>query len=309
MININEVGFVEKFKISDANVGIIGHGFVGKAMDEFFNGKCTVRVYDKKDGNAWQLESVIDNSEVIFICVNTPMKADGSCHTGFVTEVIRDIHSRVMKTHRDPSSLVLVIKSTVKPGYTKEVQQAFAPLRVCFSPEFLTEKNSVQDMKETNRIIVGGEKSDALIVCKYFADADPEPLKSIAMHIDPQRVIVQCDSTTAELVKLYANGMLAAKVMFSNEIYQICKSMTVSYDDVRSLACLDERIGSGHTQVPGPDGDLGFGGHCFPKDVNSLKALCAELGIQEKMITAILERNDSLRTNKNWLEMKGRAVI
>jgi len=306
MTNINASNFIDSFKLQEATVGIIGHGFVGRAMHEFFKGKSKIVIYDKTF-HFNTLKEVVEQSDVIFVCVNTPMKKDGSCFTGNVEEVISDIVSVAKEVGRNLDSFIVTVKSTVYPGFIEEMQVKHLPLRICFSPEFLTEKNSVNDMKNTNRIIVGGDEDDALVVCKFFADADPDMISTESGP--PKRLILQTDPTTAELVKLYANGMLATKVMFSNEIYQVCQKLGIDYNDVRSLACLDERIGIGHTQVPGPDGFMGFGGHCFPKDLNSLRAVCRELGVSEKVISAVIERNEELREKKDWLEMKGRAVV
>src|SRR6266702_3188083 len=111
------------------------------------------------------------------------------------------------------------------------------------------------------------------------------------------------------MVKLFTNGILATKVMFCNEVYQMCQKLGISYEDIRSIACLDERVGPSHTHVPGPDGDFGVGGHCLPKDLNNLRFVAHELGVSEQMLTAVLQRNDELRKNRDWEQMKGRAVV
>ena len=308
MIDINATDFIQSFDMKRATIGLVGHGFVGRAIDAFFrdeNGqpKCgKILINDKAKPELSTLEEVVRESEVIFVAVPTPMRKDGSCYTGFVEEVLGHINVTAKEMQRNLDSFVVVVKSTVYPGFTEDMQNRFLPMRVCFSPEFLTEKNSVHDFKTTNRIIVGGDTEDALVVCKYFAEADRPRVD------DGRRVILATDSTTAEMVKLYANGMLTAKVMFSNEVYQVCEKLGVKYDEVRLMACLDPRIGAGHTMVPGPDGSLGYGGHCFPKDIQNLRAAARELGVAERMLTAIIDRNEELRQDKDWEKMKDRAV-
>ncbi len=302
MIDINAQDFIRNFKLADATVGVVGHGFVGKAADEFFKGKCTVLVNDKIKPELQTLRDLVTSAEVIFICVPTPMRKDGSCYTGFIEEVIQNIKDTAREIKRNMDSFVVVVKSTVYPGFTEEMQSKHLPMRIAFSPEFLTEANSIADFKKTNRIIVGGDESDSLVVCKFFAEADPQ------MVDQGRRIIAWTDPTVAEMVKLYANGILTAKVMFSNEVFQICEKFGISFEDVRQLAVLDSRIGAGHTRVPGPDGQLGYGGHCFPKDIQNLRAVCKQIGLDEKMFTAIIDRNDALREKKDWLEMKERAV-
>lgn len=307
MIDINATDFIQSFDLKRGTIGLVGHGFVGKAIEAFFRdsnnvAKCGILINDKAKPELNTLREVVKESEVIFIAVPTPMRKDGSCFTGYVEEVIKSINETAKELQRNLDSFVLVVKSTVPPGFIEEMQNRYLPMRLTFSPEFLTEANSVADFKKTNRIIVGGDTEDALIVCKYFLEADPAPVN------DGRRVILATDSTTAEMVKLYANGMLTAKVIFSNEVYLICEKLGVKFEDVRLLACLDQRIGVGHTKVPGPDGQLGYGGHCFPKDIQSLRAIARILETGEKMFTAMIERNEEIREKKDWLEMKERAV-
>jgi len=302
MLDINATDFLKSFNMKNATVGVVGHGFVGKAVDEFFKGKCNVLVHDKAKPELNSLKEVVSGAEVIFICVPTPMRKDGSCFTGFIEEVLTNVRNTARELNRNLDSFVTVVKSTVYPGFVEDMQNKLLPLRITFSPEFLTEANSVNDFKEVNRIIVGGDEDDALVVCKYFAEADPDRVE------DGRRIILHADSTTAEMVKLYANGILTAKVIFSNEVYLMCQKLGISFEDVRMMAVLDHRIGAGHTLVPGPDGQLGYGGHCFPKDVNNLRAFAKELGTGEKMFTAMIERNEEIREKKDWLEMKDRAV-
>ena len=308
MIDINATDFIQNFDLKKGTVGLVGHGFVGKAVDAFFRddqgnpkvGK--ILINDKAKPELNTLREVVQESEVIFVAVPTPMRKDGSCYTGFVEEVIRSISETAKDLQRNLDSFVVIVKSTVYPGFLEEMQNKFLPMRLTFSPEFLTEANSIQDFKKTNRIIVGGDPEDALVVCKFFAEADRLPVD------EGRRVIIAIDGTTAEMVKLYANGMLTAKVIFSNEVYLICQKLGVDYSDVRMLACLDGRIGIGHTMVPGPDRQLGYGGHCFPKDIQNLRAVARELGTGEKMFTAMIERNDEVREKKDWVDMKDRAV-
>lgn len=309
MIDINATDFIQRFDLKKATVGLVGHGFVGKAVDAFFREEdgspkvSKILINDRAKPELNTLTDVVRESEVIFVAVPTPMRKDGSCYTGFVEEVIGAINQTAKDIQRNLDTFVIVVKSTVYPGFLEDMQAKFLPLRITFSPEFLTEANSVQDFKKTNRIIVGGDSDDALVVCKYFYEADRQPVDT------GRRVIIATDGNTAEMVKLYANGMLTAKVIFSNEVYLICQKLGINYEEVRQIACLDGRIGAGHTLVPGPDGQLGYGGHCFPKDIQNLRAVARELGTGERLFTAMIDRNEEVREKKDWLEMKNRAVI
>ena len=121
--------------------------------------------------------------------------------------------------------------------------------------------------------------------------------------------IIKTGSTTAEMVKYFTNCFLATKVSFANEMYEISKALNIDYDKVIEYAIYDERIGKSHLNVPGPDGDFGYGGHCFPKDVMALKSLAWGLGCNPRMLEATDSKNNDIRTNRDWETQIGRAVL
>ncbi len=197
--------------------------------------------------------------------------------------------------------IISVIKSTVPPGFTVTMKERHPKMRIVFSPEFLTEKNSYSDFENASRVILGGDTEDARVIFKFF---EPKMCSRV-----PETPIAQVDPTVAEMVKLYTNGFLMTKVLFSNEIYKICEKLGVDYKEVAVTSCLDPRIAYSHVMVPGHDGDLGAGGHCFPKDINNLRSIARKLETGERLFTAVIDRNDDLRDDKDWLDMKGRAVV
>jgi UDPglucose 6-dehydrogenase len=290
-------------------VGQIGHGYIGQAVVELFKDDFNVVVYDKAKPELNSLEDVVGRSHVIFVAVPTPMEADGTCHTGIVESVLQDIQNTAVKIDRDVEDFVVVIKSTVPPGFTEKMSVRFA-LRIVFSPEFLTEKNSVNDFKTSNRLILGGDQEDSSIVYKFFERVwIDRTIQNFVDHPDGPVNILAVDSTTAELVKYFTNVYLTTVVTFANEFYQVCKAFDRDYDIVKILGALDHRISPSHLDVPGHDGNFGFGGSCFPKDINSLRSICAKMGIPERLFTAIIERNNELRPSKDWEQLKGRAVV
>src|SRR5574337_725505 len=259
---------------------LVGYGFIGNAVVELFRPFCKVHVYDKAGYEGREvphntsllpsMDLLVQHPQVIFVAVPTPMKPSGECHTGIVESVLQDIQNSATKVGRDLGSFVVVIKSTVPPGFTKRMQEKYA-LRIMFSPEFLTEKNAVRDFKTTNRVILGGDPEDARVVNKYFEGVWPERIWNVYQdHPDGPVQVISCDSTVAEMVKLSTNVHLTARVMVSNELYLICDRLGVPYDEVKILTQFDRRIGLSHMDVPGPDGHLGYGGHCFVKDTQSL---------------------------------------
>ena len=91
-------------------------------------------------------------------------------------------------------------------------------------------------------------------------------------------------------------------------MYDICNSAGIDFDKVTEYALYDSRIGNSHLMVPGPDGDRGFGGHCFPKDMEAMVYFADMLGVDSRLLESVLDKNNSLRENRDWESMKGRAV-
>jgi len=277
------------------NIGIIGQGFVGNAVYNKFKNYYNVLTFDldKSICNS-SFEEINNNCKYIFVCLPTPMNKDGSCYTGIVEDLLVNLD----KLSREISqSKIVVVKSTIPPGSTKKWNDKFNNLSVVFNPEFLTEANAVNDYENQNRIILGGPTEDLLL------------LNSIFSKVFPLAKIINCNSTDAEMVKYTTNSFLAMKVSFANEIYQICKKVNSNYNKVVEYTIDDDRIGTSHWKVPGPDGDFGFGGHCFPKDVNALIQVALEKNISPKMLIATNEKNKEVRSNRDWENMKGRAVV
>ena len=272
------------------SIGIIGQGFVGNAVYQKFKKYYNMKTYDIKGiihCNSTEQET-LDN-EIVFICLPTPMNEDGTCHIDIVEKAIkRVVEFGVAKT--------VVIKSTVSPGTCAKWNKKF-DIDVVFNPEFLTEANAVSDFKNQTRIILGGPRTSTT------------KLKTIFSKVFPKATIVKTDSTYAEMVKYLTNSFLATKVSFANEMYEICNGLDVDYDKVVEYATYDKRLGKSHWSVPGPDGDLGYGGHCFPKDVKALIEVANDKDVFPLMLIATDEKNEQVRKNKDWKLMKGRAII
>ena len=281
--------------MKQTTIGIIGQGFVGNAIKEGFSPYYQIRAYDKFKPSNDTIESIVEYSDVIFVCVPTPMTETGECHIGIVESVLSDLNTECKTQKR--TNKICIIKSTVPPGTTKNMNEMFANLDIIFSPEFLTEANAVNDFKNQNRIILGGLNKVTARVKPIFA------------RVFPMARIIKTDSKYAEMIKYVTNSFLATKVSFANEINQICEALAIDYDKVIEYAQHDDRLGNSHWSVPGPDGDLGFGGHCFPKDVQALMYLSFKLGIQPTMLAATLSKNDEVRGERDWESMEGRAVI
>ena len=285
------------------NIGIIGNGFVGKAVKESFKNHFEVFIFDldQRKANVKTLEELINKCKMIFLCLPTPMNLeDGSCHLGIIEETLNKIDDWCDEMdYYGLEQRTIIIKSTIQPGTTEKWNKKYSKINIAFNPEFLTEANSIEDFKTQNRIIIGSNR-------KVGAK-----IKSVYSKVFPKVPIIKTSSTIAEMIKYFTNCFLAMKVSYANEIYQICEKLDIDYDKVVEYAVRDERIGTSHLNVPGPDGDLGFGGHCFPKDLNALIHLAEKqgLGLDINVLKAVLETNNKVRTNRDWEQQKGRAVI
>lgn len=271
------------------NIGIIGQGYVGTAIKLGFENHYNVLTYDKFDlakSTHSKISDLVEETKVIFVCVPTPMRKDGTCYTGIVEEVIREINESA-------DDHIIVIKSTIPPGTTDRINQEYTHSTVIFNPEFLTEQNFLEDFKNQKRIILGGDRKGT------------NQLRQIYSKVFPNATIVKTGAKHAEMVKYFTNCFLATKVSFANEMYNVCQQLDLDYDKVVEYAIYDERLGKSHWAVPGPDGDFGYGGHCFPKDLSAIINSFETYGLLE----AVEEVNNQVRNNRDWEHMVGRAVL
>ena len=271
------------------NIGIVGQGFVGNAVYQKFKNFYNVFTFDLDNSKCNSNFIEVASCKYIFICLPTPMNPDGSCNISIVEEVIGKLSD-----HNKSQGFIL--KSTVPPGTTDFLNVRYPKIKTVFNPEFLTERNAVNDYENQNRVILGG----------------PRPLtsdlKQIFSKVFPKANIIKTGSGHAEMVKYLTNCFLATKVSFANEIYKLCEKLNLDYDKVIEYALFDDRIGNSHWSVPGHDGDFGFGGHCFPKDLNAIVELTKKFKSTNNILEAVLKTNDEVRKNRDWENMKGRAV-
>jgi len=223
----------------------------------------------------------IEQALVVFIAVGTPASENGATDMRYIDEVANDI-GRHMNGYK-----VIATKSTVPVGTAKRITaliQAAQPEPVQFSvvsnPEFLREGSAIEDFMRPNRVVVGGEDPHALAIMKELYS----PLYLI------ETPVVITDTVTAEMIKYAANTFLAMKISFINEVANLCDAVDADIHDVARGIGLDQRIGSKFLHA-GP----GYGGSCFPKDVQSLTHFAREAGVELKLAAAANEVNQSQR--------------
>ena len=277
-------------------IGIVGQGYVGTAVKTIFEKHYDVYTYDIKEKcNCIDMNDLVVESDIIFVCLPTPMKKDGSCDTSIVEGVVNDINDFVLTNLK--SDIIVAIKSTIPPGTTNRLNKECENISVIFNPEFLTEANFIEDFKNQNRIIIGGERPSTT------------KLRQVYSLVFPDATIVKTGSKTAEMVKYMTNTFLATKVSFANEMKQICDEINIDYDKVVEYSTYDERLGKSHWAVPGPDGHYGFGGSCFPKDINALLKVGRNLDLDLFTMRGAWQTNLDVRPEQDWKELKGRGVV
>ena len=272
-------------------IGIVGQGYVGTAVKTIFEKYYETNTYDLNNNcNCKTINELTTKSNIIFVCVPTPMKKDGSCDTSIVEEVVKEIN--LFSTN----NTIIAIKSTIPPGTTNLLNRKYNNVTIVFNPEFLTEANFIDDFKNQSRIIIGGQRPAST------------KLRQVYSLVFPNSKIVKTGAKTAEMVKYFTNTFLATKVSFANEMKTICDKLNIDYDKVVEYSTYDERLGKSHWAVPGPDGKLGFGGSCFPKDLNALIKLSKDLDWNPEVLTSVWKTNLIMRPEQDWNKLKGRAV-
>jgi len=251
----------------------IGNGFVGSSLCRSFAQKgAPTTVYDKYQ-NLGTIEAVLD-SDILFLCLPTPFVKDEGFDLLAIEESLAFLRENSYKG-------LCVIKSTVEIGVTKMLAEKY-DLNIAHNPEFLTERTALEDFDNQKHIVLGKVCDSALF----------NELVLLYKKLYPSAMISICSSCESEAMKLFANGFYAQKVMIFNEFYLLCQASSLDFERIKSLMLKNGWIAPHHVTVPGPDGRLAYGGHCFPKDTNALNELMKKQGTPNAVLeAAILERN------------------
>lgn len=226
------------------------------------------------------LEKEIKNSEIVFICVGTPSRKDGSANLDYVFNAGREIAKYV-------DSMIVTIKSTVPVGTAESLKKIFieagkTSMQVVSNPEFLREGSAVEDCLKPDRIVVGSD-SDACF------DKFRELYQPFVRTGNP---VMAMDNVSAEMTKYVANCILATRISFINEMSMLSEKVGADIEKIRQAVGADHRIG---TQYLFPS--VGFGGSCFPKDVRAMAALFREHEMKAHVLEATLQTNELQKKN------------
>lgn len=269
-------------------IGIVGFGFVGKAVEYGFKEGNEIFIYDKFLPSL-SLEEVVKKAEVVFVGVPTPMtKSYSKIDLSIVENVTSEIVKLARKNNVEP---IIVLKSTIVPGTTRRLSKDLKYPRMAFNPEFLTEANYLMDFVNADRVVVGTDNNE---VKQWIVD--------LYRATFPKTPIFETDPTTAEVVKYMANTYLATKVAFANEMFDLCEKLGVNYGEMKKMVVADKRIYDSHMDITT---QRGFGGKCFPKDTVALLGLAKELGVELSVIEAAWKKNLKIRKVRDWEQIEG----
>ena len=278
--------------MSKPKIGVVGNGFVGSAIVGGFSLVADVMVHDNDAlRTTHSLKELVTESEYIFVSVPTPMKKseNNKMDLTIMDNVIEDISKLSSST-----SSIVILKSTILPRTTEKYAKKYKNIDFVFCPEFLTERTARLDFINCSRIIIGTEK-----------DAVADKVENMLRVRFPYTKIIKTDSTTAEFIKYMNNCFFAAKISIMNEFYQASVALDVDWDKALDGFLSDGRVGNSHLDVPGHDGQYGFGGKCFPKDINAFINLFVEIGISPTMLEAAWEKNMEVRDEHDWESIIG----
>ena len=254
------------------NIGLIGYGFVGQAMDSTFKKHTKVTIYDKYQNEHSDISGIID-SEICFVAVPTP-----SCNNGYDLSALNDVLTCLTQVSYTG---IVVIKSTVLPGTTRKFIRDYPSLKIIHNPEFLTARTAAEDFAKQSHIIIGYENEEYGLTVKNFYQS-----------IFPEARISSCNTLESESTKIFCNCYYAVKIQLFTEFKLLCDSNHSDFNKVRQMMLENSWINPMHTTIPGPDGQLSFGGLCFPKDLTALvKHMENNEQKSEVLSAALLERN------------------
>ncbi len=253
-------------------IGIVGMGVVGGAICRSCEFDTPI-VNDPALGHNGSYEELC-TCDAVYICVPSPTKSDGTCDTSILEDVLSKL--------KDASG-VLISKVTAPPDVYERLNKIYPNL--VYSPEFLTAANAMADYRNSTFVIIGGRVNAYVNEAERIIKADLKNIKSV----------ITCGIKEAAFIKYTINSFLATKVVFMNEMQQLAKASGIDYAGIARVIDADARIGKSHLQVPGPDGQYGFGGMCFPKDTQALLKYAESVNIELSVLETAVKKNTLLR--------------
>lgn len=255
-------------------VGVVGMGFVGKAIFHGFSLFCETKGYDVDQNKSPHTIDEVLNCDFVFICLPTPPSENGYADVSTIWNFFESLQNK---------NPIFILKSTVPIGTTKKIKNNFS-VKIVHNPEFLSARTADIDFLTQSRVILGSEDEDVLsdvenLFVKRFTGIN----------------VIKTSSNESELIKYFLNCFFATKICFFNEMRLLSDSMNLSWVNIMKGVLSDGRIEKLHTDVPGHDGKFGFGGACFPKDTLALSKIYEENNINPLILNAVIKQNQKIR--------------
>jgi UDP-glucose 6-dehydrogenase len=271
-------------------IGICGLGFVGNAVHNFFKNeksyenfkqeihKHELFIYDKYK-NINSLNHVIDTN-ILYVCLPTQYKAE------LQTYEMNEINQLIKLLDEKKYKGTILLKSTVIPTYCTTLNAKYPELKIIHNPEFLSAKTANYDFENQEHIIIGYTNQSQCMVqfIHFFYEC-----------LFPKAVISICTAEIAGTTKLACNSFYATKIQYFTELYLLCEKMQIPYDTVKTLMLKNNWINPQHTQVPGTDNNISFGGACFPKDLNALNEFMKSNNVPNQVVNAAIKERNLMR--------------
>ena len=286
------------------SIGIIGIGILGTALKETFSSSkfCNISnisnisnviCYDKYKNIGTNILDM-NGCDIIFLCLPTEYdEYKKEYNKQEIYNVIEELASYKYKG-------IIIIKSTVEPETTVKLANMYKslPLHIIHNPEFLSAKTATEDFKNQKQIILGiphynpqePKKNTSSNMSKLI-----NYLETFFSICFPLSKISICSSTESESIKLFCNSFYATKVQYFTEIKLLCDKLEIDYNNVKNLMLLNGWINPMHTDIPGHDGQISFGGKCFPKDIKALNQVFKNLEVPNRVLESVITENSIMR--------------
>ena len=264
-------------------IGIIGVGFVGRAMFRSFKEKeVNIFGYDKynKTIDMGPLEKSLEN-DVLFLCLPTLFDKNKNMYNkDAIYETCNFLNDNNYKG-------VVVLKSTVEPQTVNSLCDKYKNLEFAHNPEFLTARTAFHDFHNQTHIVLGRSKR--------CSNDNFNKLYSFYAQYYPRASITICNSNESECMKIFVNSFYATKIQIFNEFYLLCEKMGINFNNVKDIMLKNKWFTPHHTHVPGPDGKLSYGGACFPKDTSALLQTMLKNNTNCEVLKSVVKERSEMR--------------
>jgi nucleotide sugar dehydrogenase len=250
---------------------IAGYGFVGKAVANAIKDHAILHICDPRIND--NIVSDFKYAEGVIICVGTPSTETGDCDVNQIYQVMDTV----------PVHIPVLLKSTVPPNYLERLLINYPDHSIVYSPEFLRAVSANKDFLNQTHMIIGGDDPEG-----FWQTLFQESLPKL-------KLVFNTSIVEASMIKYATNCFLSVKVAFFNQLYDMCQKNGADYDLVRQVLTHDNRIGNSHMMVPGPDGERGFGGACFPKDTKAFVHYADTLQVSHTLVESAVKYNKKVR--------------